>query len=258
MNRCWAESDFHFINVLVCGNPPPPSDEGELFCTDEEPTFSLVEGFETYPPGDVDVMGSPWKRYTTSNFGSSFSTTWVASCTQNLDIQSSLFSNETDYVDLELPARPSQLNIELKYTPDDFSVWSDFAAIGLADTSNGTVRSVFKVSGAGSELIMYTPQMIEPVVIFDELQAGQFGGSPVHNYLRLEIDFCAGEVQVFAGPDENAQLVSTVEIGRSEAFDAFYVTGGVSPTYIDDIVIWTPVTNVDRTPLCPMPAPAQE
>ena len=54
---------------------------------------------------------------------------------------------------------------------------------------------------------------------------------------------------MYAGADANATLQATIPLPADFSFNAFFILAGLNPTHLDDVVIYTPGTTVDRTPL---------
>ena len=221
--------------------PGPADASAPLNCTLGNPTFAFAEGFESYPAGLLyGASGSPWIRANEGRDGT-VSTTWVKTGAHNYMTDSYTISTQVEYVKLDFPTRPLQLVVELWYTPDGYYVYEDFAEFGLGwAASKFDLKPMIGVSGSAHSLLLATPGVATTREVWNELDYGKSnGGSAVHNYVRLELDFCAGQISVFAGPDQGAPLRATVPFDGSQSINAFYISGGLNPTYFDDIAIWT-------------------
>ena len=224
--------------------PGPADASAPLNCTLGNPTFAFAEGFESYPAGLLNgASGSPWIRANEGRDGI-VSTTWVKTGAHNYRTDSYTISTQVEYVKLDFPTRPLQLVVELWYTPDGYYVYEDFAEFGLGwAASKFDLKPMIGVSGSDHSLLLAAPGVATTREVWNELDYGKSnGGSAVHNYVRLELDFCAGQISVFAGPDQGAPLRATVPFDGSQPINAFYISGGLNPTYFDDIAIWTPGT----------------
>jgi hypothetical protein len=251
---CWAASDYDFFMQRVCRGQDAGAEVGATepqpapFCANTQPTFAFLDGFESYPAGSISGASARWQRVTTSNFGANITDQWAHGCSQNLSIQSSYASSEVDLAQLAFPSRPSRLNIELWLAVDAFSN-TGFATFGLGKRSGPNIQPAVSLRAQGQELRLITPWRDQ--VVTTQLQTGSFGQAAVHNYVRVELDFCAGEAKVFVGATPSSATSTTVMFGGTRDFDAFYISGGIAATYIDDLAIWTPDTPLDRDQLCP-------
>jgi hypothetical protein len=201
------------------------------------------EGFETYPEGPlVSATGSPWVRANQGREGN-VSRAWVKSGSRNFEIYSFTTSTEVHYVKLALPQQVGRIDIELWYTPDGFFIYKDFADFGLGCAlSKFELKTVIRIRGSDHKLLLAGPGDTA-TELTNEVDYGKgpaMAGNPasaVHNYVRLELDFAARELRTFQGPTSSAPLKSKVPLPTSLTFNAFFLSGGLNPTYLDDISI---------------------
>ncbi|HLZ08337.1 MAG TPA: hypothetical protein VKT80_07120, partial [Chloroflexota bacterium] len=222
--------------------PPPVCNQGDAAA---RPLMTIfTDGFETYPAGmPYDPPGTPWIR---ANIGRDavIGTAWSHGGAQSLMLSSYTTRSEVAYVRLPISSAPRRLVIELWYAPDGFYVYEDFAefGIGFAASKFDLVPSLaFNVHGHRLTASNHPGKPTtdggdhEGVVLFDEFE---YGVSPfVGSYVRLELDFCAGRLDAFVGPDASAPLRSSATFDVGQSFNGFYLAGGLNPTYVDDIAI---------------------
>jgi hypothetical protein len=204
----------------------------------------FVEGFESYAAGPLmTATGSPWVRANQGRAGN-VSTSWVHAGVHDLEIYSFSTATELHYVPLAFPSPIARVDVELWYAPDGYFVYEDFASVGL-----GCARSKFDLQPAltiaGSDHDLTLDPAAAKVTLFNEVDYGSSAfpdtepAAVIHNYVRFEIDLAMGQLRTFVGPDAGAPLRSTVPIPAALGFNAFFVAGGLNPTYIDDISITT-------------------
>lgn len=202
----------------------------------------FVEGFEAYAPGTLlGAAGSPWVRASQGREGN-VSTSWVHSGSRSLEIYSFTTATEVHYVPLQMPAAPARIDVEWWIAPDGYFVYKAFATVGFGCArSKFDLRPVLAVEGRDHALILHAGGA--EVMLFDEIEYGSAAfpeaepGQAIHNYVRLEFDFPAGKLRTFVGPNSAAPLRSSVSLPETSSFGAFFVSGGVNPSYIDDLSI---------------------
>jgi hypothetical protein len=202
----------------------------------------FLETFETYTAGPlVNAAGSPWIRASQSREGN-VSTSWVHGGAHDLEIYSYSTSVETHYVPFTVAQSFSRIDVELWYAPDGYFVYVDFATFGLGCArSKFALEPVVAVQGQDHSLVLKKGGA--PATLWNEVDYGKAAfaetepAAAIHNYVRLELDFAKGELRTFVGPTTAAPLRSTVPIAKTASFNAFFVSGGLNPTYIDDVVI---------------------
>jgi photosystem II stability/assembly factor-like uncharacterized protein len=195
------------------------------------------EGFESYPVGVLaQAPGSPWVRLSSSRYGD-VSTTWPHSGTKNFMISSFTTSTEIDYVNLNLSTKPAVLTVELWYTPDGFFVYKDFAEFGLGYVSSNQMNMVAGIAGSDKNVLFRAAGMSQNVNVYDNLGYGSLGGSPVHNYMRVEFDFNNNLASFYIGSSDQAPLRLSVKFDGTINFNSLYIVGGLNYTYFDDIKI---------------------
>jgi hypothetical protein len=227
----------------------------QVTCPRASPTFSFVEGFEGYADGTLGgASGSPWIRLSASRTGA-VNATWPHGGEKAFEVTSFTTSTEVDYVPLEFTSPPARIDVELWYTPDGFFVYKDFADFGLGFASSqfALARSL-TLRVRDHDLLFVADGTAQRM--WDAFEYGS-GSAPVATYVRVELDLCAGEARVFAGADAAAPLRGTATFQPPGELNAFFVAGGLNPTHFDDIVISTPGSPIDRTPLLGPPSAVQ-
>ena len=202
-------------------------------------TVVFEEDFESYPIGTLaDAPGTPWIQYRAGRNGD-VTTNWVHDGQKNFMTASFMFSTEKNYVNLNLDNKPDQLHVELWYSPDGFYTYKEFAVIGLSNVlSQSDMTEKASFWGEDTTVKFQAEGMGSDVTVFDQLEYGSGpnpSGSPKHNYIRAEFDFIENEVRFFIGPDSTAPLQSNVYFDGSIEFNALFISGGLNPTFIDDI-----------------------
>ena len=226
----------------------PTAWDGGPSCTpDEEPAFSFLDGFESYPPGGyiAAAAGSRWRTLPGSSQFGQVTTTWATSCSQALFVQT---PGQVVYAPVQTAAQASKLNIEFLYAPMGGEL--DAAELGLGSVSGALLSKVFSIRAHGTDLVVATPWAAPTTVPANLATGSDVILRPPRNYVRVELDFCAVEARIFVGRDASAPLVQTVNLGGAGPFDVVYVSGGGRSTYLDDLAVWTPGTSLDRSMLC--------
>jgi hypothetical protein len=229
---------------------------------------AFAEDFESYAPGPpyeqppYEVEGSPWIEVSSAYDGRIYQSSWAHGGARSFMLRSYTTSSEVAYVALELAGPPRHVVIEVWYTPSGTLVYKDFAEFGL-----GFARSKYELAPTVALEVNHhvlefraeperpiastngyggTPGASKPPAqeLFHEVLYASCSPSsepptcpPLHNYVRIELDFCADAVSAFVGEDASAPLGGTGTFDGRKAVNAFYLAGGMNPTYIDDIVV---------------------
>jgi len=207
-------------------------------------TFSplFAEDFEDYPLGVLgDAPNTLWIRKEIGRVGN-VTKYWVHSGSHNLQVNSFVYNTEIDYVPLDLDEKPAQLNLSLWYTPDGYFIYTDFAEFGLGYVQfKFQMDEKFGIFVEGHDVLI-SKGISGDELLFNELEFGRgpadMGqGTPKHNYFRLECDFVNNVLRVYIGTGADAPLRATRSFDGRQEINAFYIKGGLNPTYFDDILI---------------------
>jgi hypothetical protein len=215
------------------------------------PRVVLADDFEQYAVGaPYDQTGSFWVRAVEGRTGT-VSTMSAYSGTQSFELASFTMSSEVAYATLALSGPPRRVVLELRYAPDGFTVYKDFAEFGLARAPskfdlNPTVAlevndHVLELRAAPEKPIAssngqgpYDAAVKPPfVVLFDEVEYAS--DASVISYLRIDFDYCTDTVSAYVGQDEGAPLVGTGSFDGSVVPEAVYLAGGLNDTFVDDV-----------------------
>ena len=87
-------------------------------------------------------------------------------------------------------------------------MYEDFAEFGLGwAASKFSLTPLIALRASDHSLLLAAPGVASAVEAWNEFEYGKSnGGSAVHTYVRFEVDFCANQIKVFAGPDNQAPL----------------------------------------------------